>query len=128
MHDRRTTAEGMRNGAEYRTALVLEDEPIIAFALEDMLLDLGFEQVLIAGTLKEARDLLDGQVPSAAVLDVNIHGEQSYPVARMLAQLSIPFIFATGYGDAQHPEELRSVPTLTKPYHARDLERALASA
>jgi CheY-like chemotaxis protein len=118
----------LTDGAQSKTALVLEDEPIIAFALEDMLLDLGFEKVLVAGTLNEARQLLDAHKPSAAILDVNIHGEQSYPVAKMLAELSVPFIFATGYGDAQHPEELRSVPTLTKPYHARDLQRALASA
>src|SRR5689334_7273470 len=104
------------------TVLVVEDEPIIAFALEDMLLELGFGQVLVASTLTEARDLILANSLSAAILDVNIHGQQSYPLAAELRERSVPFIFATGYGDAQHPEELSAASTLTKPYNFAGLE------
>jgi CheY-like chemotaxis protein len=112
----------------YRTALVLEDEPILAFGLEDMLLSLGLEQVRLAATIEEARGALGESLPEVAVLDVNIRGERSYALADTLRELGVPFVFATGYGDAEHPEALRSVPTLTKPYSVEDLRAALAEA
>jgi DNA-binding response OmpR family regulator len=117
----------MSNRIRGGVVLVLEDEPIIGFALEDILLHLGFEAVLLATTIGEARECLDDRKPDAAVLDVNIHGERSYGLAGMLAERKVPFVFATGYGDAQHPPELRSVPTVTKPYGVEDIRAALAA-
>jgi CheY-like chemotaxis protein len=111
-----------------RRVLILEDEPIIGLALEDMLLELGVAQVDHADTLAEAEAILSGSAVEFAVLDVNIHGQQSYGFAERLRLRAIPFIFATGYGDIGHPEQLRSVPTLAKPYSPRDLEAAMASA
>lgn len=108
-------------------ALVLEDEPILGFALEDMLLELGFDEIKLAATLREANDFLDAQLPHLAILDVNIQGERSYPVAERLAAVGVPFAFATGYGDAEHPEGLRDATTLTKPYSHDDL-RAFVDA
>ncbi len=108
--------------------LILEDEPLVAFALEDMLLDLGSKDVRLATTIAEAFGFLDGSAPNFAVLDVNIRGERSYGVAGELSRRGIPFIFATGYGDAEHPEALKAVPTLTKPYSLEDLRSALAAA
>jgi DNA-binding NtrC family response regulator len=111
----------------YRTVLVLEDEPILAFGLEDMLLSLGFEEVRLAATIDEARGHLAEGLPQVAVLDVNIRGERSYDLADSLIERSVPFVFATGYGDAEHPEALRAIPTLTKPYSVEDLRAALAA-
>lgn len=109
-----------------RLALLLEDEPIIAFALEDMLIALGYE-VQFATTISEARAYLDQANPHVAILDVNIQGDRSYGVAEILLARAIPFVFATGYGDAEHPGTLKTVTTLTKPYSLNDLERALAA-
>ena len=111
----------------YRTALILEDEPIIGFALEDMLLSLGVEEIRLATTIGEARDCLAATLPQVAILDVNIRGERSYALARSLVEQRIPFVFATGYGDAEHPDGLRAIPTLTKPYSVEDLRAALAA-
>lgn len=111
-----------------RSAFIVEDEPIIGFALEDMLRDLGFEQVHLSTTMADARRYLENNAPDVAILDVNIHGERSYPVAETLASVPIPFIFATGYGDAEHPPAFKSVPTLTKPYNLNSLRTALAAA
>lgn len=118
----------MTDRATLGTALVLEDEPIIAFALEDMLLEIGFRQVLVATDIRDAVRMLESSLPSSAVLDVNIRGERSYSIAFLLAERGVPFIFATGYGDAQHPDELRSIPTVTKPYTAESIRAALAQA
>jgi len=109
-----------------RTVLVLEDEPIIAFALEDMLIDHGATP-LFCGSLEAAAGTLDRTEPDLAILDVNIHGEQSYPIAQRLAERGVPFIFATGYGDALHPPEFCGVPTIAKPYRMADVEQAFAS-
>lgn len=109
-------------------ALILEDEPILGFALEDMLLELGFEAVELATTLDAARQYLQSGSPHVAILDVNIHGERSYCLIETLKANSVPFVFASGYGDAEHPEELRNVATITKPYSLHDLRTSLSTA
>jgi DNA-binding response OmpR family regulator len=109
------------------TILVLEDEPIIGLALEDMLVSKG-ATVVYASRMEEAHEALAQSEIDAAILDVNVHGRMSYPVAASLAELTIPFIFATGYGDSSHPPEFRTVPTIAKPYSAAELEAALTRA
>jgi DNA-binding response OmpR family regulator len=107
--------------------LVLEDEPIIGFALEDMLLSIGCAQVRLATKIGEAEKIVREEKLDAAILDVNIHGTESYPVADELAERRVPYIFATGYGDRAHPDRHRNIPTVTKPYSAEDIRAALAS-
>lgn len=110
-----------------QSILIVEDEPIIALALEDMLADEGAE-VCLAERLEDAFALLETGAPDAAILDVNVHGQASYPLARALAGRSIPFIFATGYGGAPHPPEFAGVPTIAKPYRLADIRSALEQA
>ena len=105
--------------------LGVEDEPVIALALEDLLLDLGATPTL-AGNADEAFALTDRRGFDAAILDVNLHGVRSYALAERLLALAIPFIFATGYGNATHPDRLRHVPTVTKPYDIGDIRDAFA--
>lgn len=107
-----------------RTVLILEDELIIAFALEDMLADMGAE-VLMASTVDEALTKLDDRPIAIAVLDVNVAGSKSYPVADELHRRGVPLIFATGYGDAEHPPHFARTPTLTKPYSRQQLVTAI---
>lgn len=107
-----------------RTILILEDEPIIGLALEDMLASEG-ARVLHASRIDEAQDMLGREGVDSAILDVNLHGIPSYPVAARLAERAIPFIFATGYGDRSHPAEFAGVPTVSKPYSTEEICRAL---
>jgi CheY-like chemotaxis protein len=111
-----------------RRILIVEDEPIIGLALEDMLECIGWQTVAIAARVQQALDLIASVAVDAAILDVNLHGERSYPVADDLAARGIPYIFATGYGDTEHPERHRCAPTITKPYVIADVETALAAA
>lgn len=104
--------------------LVVEDEPVLGLALEDMLSDAG-ARPLMAQTLPEAWAILGDQEPEAAVLDINICGELSYPFAQALQQRGIPFVFATGYGAALHTDDLAHVPTIAKPYTFAEVESAL---
>lgn len=108
-----------------RKVLVLEDELIIAFALEDMLADLGAE-VLVANSLAEAQVKAVEPELSLAVLDVNVHGLKSYSFAEELVARGVPLIFATGYGDAEHPPQFADTRTLTKPYQRQQLLDAIS--
>jgi DNA-binding response OmpR family regulator len=108
--------------------LVLEDEPIIGFALEDMLLQIGCDRVTLATRISEAQQIASEVKLDAAILDVNIHGVQSYPVADALAARRVPYIFATGYGDRAHPDQHRDTLTLTKPYSIDDIRAGLRKA
>ncbi len=110
------------------SVLILEDEPIVALALEDMLLELGFQSVSVATTIEEAFGKLDELTPDVAVLDVNIRGNRSYGVAETLIDLNVPFVFATGYGDAEHSKAFMGIRTLTKPYSQQQLRAALIAA
>jgi len=106
--------------------LLVEDEMMVAMLLQYLLEDAGCN-VICAGHLEQATLLAREQDLDAAVVDVNLHGEHSYPVADSLAARGIPFVFATGYGDV----DLRSLypgrPVLHKPYKPDDLIAALSA-
>lgn len=107
--------------------LVLEDEPIIAMALEELLEEEG-AQPLVAGSLDQADEALAAGVFDGAILDINVHGQKSYPIARELMHRAVPFVFASGYGDTVHPDEFAHVPNVAKPYDLATLARALFPA
>ncbi|MGH8112584.1 MAG: response regulator [Rhodanobacteraceae bacterium] len=111
-----------------KRVLIVEDESRIAMMLEILLDDIGCKVAGMATRLDDAiakaRDL-DFDV---ALLDVNLDGEPSYPVAEAIAARGLGFVFATGYGADRLPEALRDRPVLQKPYRVRDLERALRAA
>lgn len=101
--------------------LVVEDDAMLAMALELTLSDLGCEVVGLASCLADAVPLAREAAIDGAVLDVNLAGEKVYPVADILAARNIPFVFATGYGRAGLRECDRTRPVLQKPYELRSL-------
>lgn len=111
-----------------RRIFVVEDEMMIAMLIEDMLGELGCETVGPSARIEDALALARESAIDAAVLDVNLNGRETYPVADVLAQRGIPFIFATGYGAGGLTERFREVPTLQKPFQERDLARLLSRA
>jgi CheY-like chemotaxis protein len=110
--------------AEARRILLVEDEPMIAFALEDMVLELGYEVVGPAHRLSEALALVASAKFDAAVLDVNLNEEPSFPVADLLRKRGIPFLFATGYAEGGVGWDGPAV-VIAKPYGREQLARAL---
>ncbi|QIK78366.1 response regulator [Sphingomonas piscis] len=108
-----------------KRVLIVEDEAIIAFAIEDMLVELGCVIIGPALRLDEACDLADTELIDAAILDVNINSERSYPVADRLHQRGVPFVFATGY-DREGLEWRGSDPEIiAKPYRRDQVQSAL---
>ena len=108
------------------TALLVEDNMIIALEAEDVLLALGAGKVLVASNVAEALHLITIETPSFALLDVNLGGEMSWPVALRLRELGVRYAFATGYSDQiEFPLEHRSAPKITKPYSGDSLSREI---
>jgi CheY-like chemotaxis protein len=108
--------------------LVVEDEAIIAMMAEDMLADLGCEVAAIETTLAGALERVGSGEFDVALLDMNLNGDDSGPVAERLKERARPFVFTTGYGDAGRPAGFEAVPLVCKPYRAADLGAAIAKA
>lgn len=111
-----------------KRVFVVEDEMLVAMNLEDMLLDMGAEVVGPAMRLDTALELARTEDFHVAVLDINLHGGRSYPVAAILQERKLPFIFATGYGHVEEAGAFADVLTLAKPYRSSEIADALASA
>ena len=110
------------------SVLVVEDEAIISFLLEDMLAELGAAQVRHAASVAAAIALLDERMPDLAVLDVNLGGERVYPVAERLETAGAAFIFTTGYGRSGLEPRWQTRTVIQKPFNIEGLTRALQSA
>jgi CheY-like chemotaxis protein len=111
-----------------RRVLVVEDEPMVAMLLVDMLEAIGCEVVAVASRLEDALEKARRLSFDLALLDVNLEGETTFQIAELLSKRGIGFAFATGYRDARLPAGLANAPVLQKPFVERDLARALRDA
>ena len=108
-----------------RRILIVEDEMLIALNLEDMLVQLGHTVVAMAARIPEALKLATESDIDLAILDLNLFGISSFPVADVLRGRGIPFMFATGYGTNGLNESYRNEIVLGKPYGVRELQGAI---
>lgn len=106
--------------------LVVEDEMMVAMLVEDMLTDLGYTVVAVASHIEGAIQQAQKGGFDFAILDLNLNGVKSYEVAEVLRERNVPFLFATGYGEAILPGALKDVPTLQKPFVSQQLESAVS--
>ncbi len=106
--------------------LVVEDTSIVAEMIVDQLRECGCDVVGPATCLEDALSLASNEILEGALLDVNLAGEESFPVARVLRSRRIPFAFLTGYSDSCLTAEFDDIPCLTKPFTFRHLARLVA--
>jgi CheY-like chemotaxis protein len=111
-----------------RRILIVEDEPMIAMMVEDFLEELGWDVVGCASGMERALAMARDADIDAALLDVNLSGQDTFGVPDILSERHIPFVFATGYGPDGVANRFRGVPTLTKPFQRDELDRALHRA
>ncbi len=102
--------------------LVVEDEALIGMLIEDALEDLGHEIVGPVGSLDEALELAAHEPLDFAILDVNIRGGYSYPVADVLLQRGLPMLMTTGYDASVLPDRIQEQRRLRKPFTVEQLE------
>lgn len=107
--------------------LVVEDSLIVAIDVEETLRAEGYDVVGPAATLRRGLELAAAPGLSAALLDVNLGGEQVFPIAAKLREQNIPFIFLTGYdADSSFPETFKGSPCLQKPVENNELLKELS--
>ena len=105
--------------------LVVEDETMVSLLIQDMLDDLGCVVADQASTLAEALEKVGTLAFDVAVLDINLGGERSFPVAEWLGERGRPYIFVTGYAMSSLPPGFAGKTLLQKPFLQADLGRAL---
>ncbi len=108
--------------------LVVEDEAMVAMLIEDMLEDIGCKVIDSIASLAKACDAATTADLDVAMLDMNIAGEKVFPVAQILRERGIPFLFSSGYGEAGLPAEYLSSQVLPKPFSQESLKEKLTLA
>jgi len=105
--------------------LIVEDEELVAVLIEDAIAELGLTTIGPADRVVKALALLDRHHPQGALLDINIAGEEVYPVAAALRDRKIPFAFLTGYGESSVIAGYATRPVLQKPFMAGQIEAVI---
>jgi CheY-like chemotaxis protein len=106
--------------------LIVEDAVLLAMELENGLSDAGAVVIGPAYELEEALGLLNQPI-DAAVLDANLNGHSVTPVAEALSRRKVPFVFATGYGEAAGAPGGFDAPVIRKPYDVTQVAAAVAA-
>jgi DNA-binding response OmpR family regulator len=102
--------------------LIVEDEPMLAFALEEFLIDAGFEIVGVAGRIETALAMIESGGFDAAILDAS-----AGPAALALRARGVPFIVVSGYLASQQQSAFKGALCLQKPCPPDRLIQALRS-
>jgi DNA-binding response OmpR family regulator len=105
--------------------LIVEDEFFIALDIGQQLADKGFEVVGPAPSVSTALRLVAEQGCDVAILDINLGGETSEPVARKLQESDKPFVVLSGYSTDNELPWFGGAPVLSKPLRMDDLVAAL---
>jgi DNA-binding response OmpR family regulator len=119
-----TTRDNQQTAA---AVLIIEDEPVLAFALEEFLIASGFEIAGVAARLETALTMIEGVVFDVAILDANLAGVDASPAASALRARERPFIVVSGYLPGQQPPAFAGALCLQKPCPPERLIQALHS-
>ena len=116
------------NKTQRPRALVIEDEGIVLLELEFALRDLGYDVVGCANNIKTGEAMASHAQCDVAVIDFNLGGQESTPIADSLHARGIPFVFVTGYTNSTLPDRHAHLPLVSKPYSLEQLDSALRCA
>jgi DNA-binding response OmpR family regulator len=121
----RQVRQGGNRGGEFgvsgKRILLVEDGPLVAFAVTMSLADAGWIVIGPAGTVAEAKRLIGEAQIDGALLDANLAGEAVDEVAAILHRRNVPLAFVTGCAREDLPAALRGAPMLRKPFTEKDL-------
>jgi CheY-like chemotaxis protein len=105
--------------------LVVEDEYFLADETRRKLQKLGAIVVGPTGRVDRALELIEEEGVDAAILDIQLDGDLVFPVAEKLEELSIPYVFATGYDPSIVPARFNGFILSEKPIDIEHIARAL---
>ncbi|EGF94874.1 response regulator [Brevundimonas diminuta ATCC 11568] len=109
--------------------LIVEDESLVAMLLETILSDMGCTVIGPESNVGDGLRVVTGETDlDAALLDVNVAGQEVFPIAEALKARGVPFVFSTGYGESGLPEHWRGNPTVQKPFTDAAIRDALMAA
>jgi DNA-binding response OmpR family regulator len=107
------------------TVLLVEDNPMIAMDIEDILHEHGIEKVRLATTLEDADHHLTDAI-DLAVLDFTLGSETTENLALRMQTLGIPFVFVSGFAEKLSMQQaLKDTPIVVKPFQPEDLMAAV---
>ena len=109
----------------HKRVLIVEDEFLLGFSLLEDLAEAGADVIGPVSTVGEALQIVRSKSFDLAVLDINVRGEMTFPVADALLARNVPLIFLTGYDADVIPDRLQRLPRLGKPYDPKALASAL---
>lgn len=115
------------DGAGIGTVLILEDEALVSFMIEDIVRDLGASEVIVCRSPGHAQAVIHQHSVHCAILDVRIGGADSFELADELANRQVPFFFATASGPEVIVERHRHRPILDKPFSDTQLLELLSA-
>jgi CheY-like chemotaxis protein len=117
----------MNRTLQGKTVFIVEDDDLSALTIRDFVEGLGCQVIGHARTLDEALTTAEHADIDIALLDIDLDGEQSYPVARELAGRHVPFVFTTGTSEAG-PDWCKDRPRVLKPFSGTSLERMMVAS
>ena len=101
--------------------LIIDDEPLIALDVGELLLESGFAVAGAVGNIESALALIESGACDAVILDSNLAGVSSAAIAFALAAHDVPYLVLSGYSHEQLPAGLQRAPYLRKPFRAAQL-------
>ena len=101
---------------------------VVAMLVEDFVEELGHQVVAVASHLGAGLALARTADVDLAILDVNLAGVQSFPIAEVLSARGVPFVFASGYGAAGLPPPHQTSTVVQKPFELDGLKSAIEQA
>ena len=98
---------------------------MVGLFMQDLLKTIGYHPTEPIGRLSEAISAATQERFEGAILDMNLNGEIVYPLAELLTEQRVPFLFVTGYGSHSLDPRFTLVPVLQKPVVRDELAGAL---
>jgi two-component sensor histidine kinase/DNA-binding response OmpR family regulator len=115
------------NGLAGKRILVVEDESLISMFMKDVICELGAGVIGPINTLDAGYDVAKSEAMDGAILDLNLGGTQTYPLAEILSSRGVPFVFLTGYDSESVDRRYSHIPVLQKPIEFDTLKHTLVS-
>lgn len=111
-----------------KRVLIVEDNPALAYDIDDSLREYGVEVVGPALDLTTGLELARENHLDAAVLDIDLGGDFVWPLAQQLKGHEVPFVFVSAECGDRLPDDFRNVVCLDKPATTRRILETVSNA